>query len=61
MKISVFRRPSAYGVDEDKFFTLLPTMAKQADASGSPSNNPRVPSQDEMVQLYKKVWLEGAA
>lgn len=52
---------SSYGIDEDEFFNLLPTMVSQAIASGSPSNNPRVPCQDEMIQLYKKVWLEGVA
>jgi len=53
--------PSTYGINEEKFFKLLPTMAEQAQASGSPGNNPRIPSQEEMVQLYKNVWFEGVA
>ncbi|KEJ90154.1 iron-containing alcohol dehydrogenase [Sulfitobacter donghicola] len=31
-------------------------MAAQALASGSPQNNPRVPRQDEIVQLYQNIW-----
>lgn len=51
--------PSEFGIDKDKFFKLLPTMAEQALGSGSPSNNPKVPSIDEMVELYTKIWNEG--
>ncbi len=35
---------------------MLALMASQALASGSPQNNPRVPSADEIVELYQKVW-----
>lgn len=31
-------------------------MAAQALASGSPQNNPRVPTQDEIVGLYRAIW-----
>jgi alcohol dehydrogenase class IV len=31
-------------------------MAKQALASGSPANNPRVPTEDEIVALYAEVF-----
>jgi alcohol dehydrogenase class IV len=31
-------------------------MASQAIASGSPANNPRVPSKDEIVDLYQRVY-----
>ncbi len=31
-------------------------MAEQAMASGSPANNPRVPSRAEIVALYRVVW-----
>ncbi len=48
--------PKAYGIDESKYVSLIPTMAEQALASGSPNNNPRVPTKDEIVELYKKVW-----
>lgn len=48
--------PKSYGIDKEKYFSLLPTMAAQALASGSPGNNPRVPTPDEMVDLYKEIW-----
>jgi alcohol dehydrogenase len=48
--------PKEYGIDEEKYFSLLNTMAEQALASGSPNNNPRVPSVQEMAVLYKEVW-----
>jgi alcohol dehydrogenase class IV len=31
-------------------------MAEQALASGSPGNNPQVPSVDEMIELYRALW-----
>ncbi len=40
--------PQAYGIDEAKWNGLVPTMAKQAIASGSPGNNPRVPTAEEI-------------
>lgn len=48
--------PRSYGIDEDKYFSLIPTMAEQAIASGSPNNNPRVPSAEEITQLYREAW-----
>jgi alcohol dehydrogenase class IV len=48
--------PKAYGIDEAKYMSLMPTMAEQALASGSPNNNPRVPTQAEIVELYQRVW-----
>ncbi len=34
----------------------LKVMASQALASGSPQNNPRVPTEDQIIQLYDEVW-----
>lgn len=48
--------PKAYGIDEARYHELLPTMAAQALASGSPANNPRIPTEDEMIALYQQVW-----
>jgi alcohol dehydrogenase class IV len=48
--------PKEYGIDEGRYQELMPTMAAQALASGSPGNNPRVPSKDEIVELYKRVY-----
>lgn len=48
--------PKAFGIKEERWFEVLGTMAEQALASGSPGNNPRVPTADEIKALYKKVW-----
>ncbi|EPF70998.1 iron-containing alcohol dehydrogenase [Acinetobacter rudis] len=45
-----------FGVDKAEFDQVLHTMAEQALASGSPNNNPRVPSIAEMKQLYQALW-----
>ena len=40
-------------VEDEKMFTL---MASQALASGSPQNNPKVPTIGEIVELYHEMW-----
>ncbi|MDH7499821.1 MAG: alcohol dehydrogenase, partial [candidate division NC10 bacterium] len=41
------------GIDPDKLMSLAPTMARDGLDSGSPANNPRVPTADEIVELYR--------
>ena len=48
--------PQGYGIDRAKWEGLLPLMAEQALASGSPGNNPRVPNAGEIVALYRRVY-----
>ncbi len=48
--------PRAYGIAEADYMRLTPAMADQALASGSPANNPRAPTADEIVTLYREVW-----
>ncbi|TIH06854.1 iron-containing alcohol dehydrogenase [Pseudomonas leptonychotis] len=48
--------PAQFGIDREQFFAQLPVMAEQALASGSPNNNPRVPSADEIIEIYKQLW-----
>jgi len=48
--------PAEFGVREAEWKAKLPLMAEQALASGSPANNPRVPSAKEIVMLYDEVW-----
>lgn len=50
--------PKGYGISEEKYFSLIPTMAAQALASGSPQNNPRIPTADEICALYRQAWDE---
>ncbi len=45
-----------YGIDEVEFENAISKMAKDAIESGSPSNNPRVPSYDEIKELYRKCF-----
>lgn len=48
--------PAQFGIDREQFFAKLPVMAEQALASGSPNNNPRVPSAEEIIEIYKQLW-----
>ncbi len=48
--------PETFGIEKERFFELMPEMAKQALASGSPNNNPRIPDADEIVEIYKALW-----
>ncbi|USH03493.1 iron-containing alcohol dehydrogenase [Grimontia kaedaensis] len=45
-----------FGVAKGDFDAVLDTMIQQAFGSGSPGNNPRVPSEDEMKTLYISLW-----
>jgi alcohol dehydrogenase class IV len=47
-----------FGADRALFMELLPTMAKQALASGSPANNPIEPSDDEIMSIYRSLWQQ---
>lgn len=49
-----------FGVQKADFDQVVQVMAEQALASGSPGNNPIVPSVDEMVALYQQLWTADA-
>jgi alcohol dehydrogenase class IV len=49
--------PKSYGIDEVRWTELLPLMAEQALASGSPCNNPRVPDARTIEALYREAWV----
>ncbi|WP_240371456.1 iron-containing alcohol dehydrogenase [Anoxybacteroides rupiense] len=42
-----------WGIDQHDFENAIEKMATDALASGSPQNNPRVPSKEEIKELYK--------
>ena len=42
-----------WGIDADQFSGSIVKMAKDALASGSPGNNPRIPDQQEIEELYR--------
>jgi alcohol dehydrogenase len=48
--------PGEFGIKRDDFFKVCHTMAEQALASGSPSNNPIEPSISDMVAIYEALW-----
>ena len=52
--------PAAFGLDKREWDAKLGLMARQAIASGSPANNPRVPTEAEIVSLYNVVWSGNA-
>jgi len=51
--------PMKFGIAEDRYFSLIPTMAEQALASGSPQNNPRIPTREEIEEIYRQIWSGG--
>jgi alcohol dehydrogenase class IV len=56
VQLGVSRLREYVGKSQSEFETHLPKMAEDALASGSPQNNPVVPTADEIVQLYKEIW-----
>ena len=48
--------PKEFGINEKDFMSNLEIMAEQAVASGSPGNNPRVPDNKEIINIYKLLW-----
>ncbi len=46
--------PRALGHDADE--AMLEIMAQQALETGSPNNNPRVPTKEEIGGLHKEIW-----
>ncbi len=48
--------PKSFGIPEARYMEVIPAMTAQALASGSPQNNPRIPSAAEIEQLYREIW-----
>ncbi|MBD0689138.1 iron-containing alcohol dehydrogenase [Streptomyces sp. CBMA123] len=48
--------PRSYGIDRDAWTARIPLMADQALASGSPANNPAVPTADQIRDLYARIY-----
>ena len=45
-----------FGINEKNFEEKLENMANDAEVSGAPNLNPRVPSVKEMIDLYGQAW-----
>jgi len=48
--------PAEFGIERPAWDESIPSMVRQALASGSPANNPRVPSEKEIEELYHEIW-----
>ena len=48
--------PQQLGISKEHFLAVIPTMTAQALASGSPQNNPRIPTAEEIGTLYRELW-----
>lgn len=48
--------PREYGIDRATWDRLTPLMAEQALASGSPANNPAVPTAEQVADLYAQAY-----
>jgi len=46
------------GVDKEKLDKLAPQMAEDAIASGSPANNPRQATKEEIIELYTLAYSQ---
>lgn len=45
-----------YGIDKERYQSLLEKMSTDALESGSPGNNPKVPTHEEIMELYKQAY-----
>lgn len=45
-----------FGVDKEEFFDVMDKMAGDALISGSPQNTIRIPSKEEIIEIYKALW-----
>ncbi len=48
--------PQEFGIDRRRYLDLMPEMVRQGLASGTPANNPRVPTVAEMTRLYELAY-----
>lgn len=49
--------PKTFGINKNDYWSVLGSMAGQALASGSPANNPVIPQEKEIEEMYKKIWI----
>lgn len=47
---------SEYGIDRNEFKKVEEKMAMDALASGSPSNTRKVPTKEDIISIYEKLW-----
>lgn len=54
--LEVPRLRDCCGNDRERFEALIPKMAIDAIASGSPANNPVVPEAEDIANIYRAAW-----
>lgn len=45
-----------YGIPRERYLALIPEMVRQGLASGTPGNNPRIPTEAEFAALYRQAY-----
>jgi alcohol dehydrogenase class IV len=55
-QLQIPRLGDCKGMQAERFESVLSKMANDALASGSPQNNPVVPSAEQIVELYRQAW-----
>ena len=45
-----------YGIPRERYLALIPEMVRQGLASGTPGNNPRIPTAAEFADLYRQAF-----
>ncbi|MBC8078030.1 MAG: iron-containing alcohol dehydrogenase [Chloroflexales bacterium] len=55
-RLAIPRLRDCHQMDSARFAAALEKMANDALASGSPQNNPVVPSAEQIVALYREAW-----
>ena len=43
-------------ISEEEYFNAIDSMADAALEDGCTATNPRVPSKEDVVEIYKKLW-----
>ena len=44
------------GIKEEDYFSSIEEMAENALKDVCTATNPRVPTKDEIIEIYKKIW-----
>jgi len=55
-RLKIPRLRECPGLERSRFGAMVGKMAEDALASGSPQNNPVVPTAEEIVRLYEESW-----
>ena len=53
--------PAEFGIDHRQYHDARPMMAELALSSGTPANNPRLASKNDIIEIYTRAWTRQAA